>query len=159
VSAPQKYGKEERQMFVDLVVSGTPQGKAYQQATGATPESASVGATRWMALPDIQKEIQGKSTQKLVKAGKLAVDKLVMGLESITLEDSKNLTNPQVKLIEIGLKMSGVLERAIDLPIADGRELDNAVLDGLRVLGARVSKETLQPQETVQNEDGVYVPK
>lgn len=159
MSTPQKYGKEQRQMFVDLVVSGTPQGKAYEQATGATPESSSVGACRWMALPDIQKEIQGKSTQKLIKAGKLAVDKLVMGLESITLEDSKNLSNPQVKLIEIGLKMSGVLERTIDLPAQDELYLDSLALQGLRVLGAQVGRETLKPQETVRNDEGVYVPK
>lgn len=132
------------------VANGMPQGQAYAKATGADADSAAVGAVRWMRMPEIQEFIQRESQANLLKAGRVAIDRLTVGLEAI---DGTKITPTGVKLITLGLQMSGVLDRRVELKLNDNPDLDPEVLAALKVLGnqAMMSIQDMRPDA-----DGVY---
>lgn len=146
----QPHTDETKKEFSEKVANGMPQGQAYQEVTGVAEASASVSASRWMRMPDIQEYIQRESQKNLLKAGTLAIDKLTAGLEAI---ETTKITPTGVKLITLGLQMSGVLDRRIELKLPDSPDLDPEVLAALKVLGNQAMTSV---QDLQLNADGVY---
>lgn len=146
----QPHSDETKKDFGEKVANGMPQGQAYQEVTGVDGASASVGAVRWMRMPQIQEYIQRESQKNLLKAGTVAIDKLRAGLEAI---DAKKITPTGVKLITLGLQMGGVLDRRIEVKLNDNPDLDPEVLAALKVLG---NQAMLSAQDMRLGPDGVY---
>ncbi len=158
----QPHSDQTKKEFGDKVANGTPQGKAYGDVTGTTGGTASVGAARWMRLPEIQEHIQRSSQKNLLEAGIIAIAKLKAGLNAI---NTKKITPTGVKLITLGLQMGGVLDRRVELKINDSPDLDPEVLAALKVLGnqALAGVQDMRPGpdgtfEVIDNQESACAP-
>lgn len=139
-----------RSAFTDNIVNGMNPTKSYEAATGVSSRTASVQGHRWMKMPEIQKQIQMKSQRMLLKAGTLAVYKLLAGLTRINPE---KMTATDVKLIGMGLTMSGVLDKKVEISVTDQQTLDPEVEAALKVLGQQAITAV---QELEKDVDGTY---
>lgn len=147
------HGKEAQRQFATKIVNGVPEGKAYEEVTGTQGAAASVGASRWMKLPEVQAEIQRDSQKWLLKSGKLAVRKLYKGLAAI---NPKKMTGTNVNLIKLGMQMSGLLDKKVDVAVNETHTLAPEVLEALKVIGQRTLEAA---QELTLTEDGSYAVK
>ena len=147
---PAKYSQDIRDSFVEKVVSGAAQTTAYMEATGSTDKAASVNAVRWMRLPEIQEAILKKTQAGLLRAGRLSVIKLVEGLEAIKPEE---MDNASIKLIEMGMKVSGFLERRIELNVTETSHVDPAIKAALVTIGKQAMADV---HDTFISDDGSY---
>ena len=152
-STNHKKTPEERKDFAKRICNGERPGKAYREATGATGTSADVQAHRWMKLPEIQKLILQETQKGLVDIGILSVKRLKQGLKHI---DPKKMTGTHVKMIQLGMQMSGLLDKKIDLNVTETHKLAPEVLAALEGIGRNL----LEGGQTLEQEpDRTYAVK
>ena len=144
------HGPDVQLEFGKKIINGTKPSQAYEEVTGTTGHSAVVGAGKWLKLPEIQKIILQNTQERLLKAGELSVKRLEQGLRAI---NPKKMTGTSINLIKLGMQMSGLLDKKIDVNVTETQTLDPKVLAALEHLGQTMITDA---QELKEQDDGSF---